>query len=319
MERFVGIDVSKEWLDVACRPAPEGWRETNTEKGHRAIVRRMKKLRPTLIVLEATGGLERAVALALYSAGFPVAVLNPRQIRDFARSTGRLAKTDSIDAGVLAHFGEAIRPEARPLPDAESRAFAAAVARRRQLVEMITAEENRHGSADGEIRPAIRRHIRWLEKELAAANDDLSRRLLSNSAWKEQDQLQQSVPGVGPVSSRALLAGLPELGKLDRKKIAALVGVAPVARESGTFKGRRSISGGRSEVRAVLYMAALSASRSNEVIRDFYQRLVGEGKLKKVALTACMRKLLVVLNSIVRTRRPWDAKLATGHPIGTHA
>lgn len=309
-ESFVGIDVSKQWLDVACRPGGMAWREENSEKGHRSIVRRLKKLRPVLIVLEATGGLERAVALALCAAGFPVAVVNARQARDFARSTGRLAKTDSIDAGVLAHFAEAIRPEARPLADAETRALAAVVARRRQIIAMITAEGNRYGCAEPGIRPTIRRHIRWLEKELSVIDGDLSQRLEEHTAWNEQDQLQQSVPGVGPVLSRTLLAELPELGTLNRKQIASLVGVAPVARESGTFKGRRSIWGGRSEVRGALYMAALSASRSNSVFRSFYDRLVLEGKFKKVALTACMRKLLVILNAIVRTHQPWDPRLA---------
>jgi len=302
---YVGIDVSKSSLEVAVRPTDERWRVANDERGIEQISSHLRELGPALIVLEATGGLEVPLASALACAQQPVAVVNPRQVRDFARATGKLAKTDLLDAQVLAHFAEAVCPEPRPVPDERLQALSALLARRRQVMEMLTMERNRLHSARREVRERIKEHIAWLQKELESLDQDLSRSLRALPLWREQDDLLRSVPGVGRVTSLTLLAELPELGQLNRKQIAALVGVAPLNCDSGVLRGRRTIWGGRSQVRSALYMAALVATRHNPVIAAFYQRLCGAGKEKKVALVACMRKLLTILNAIVKHRTPW--------------
>jgi len=303
---YVGIDVAKATLDVAVHPTGARWTTTHTEREVAGLVPRLTALDPALVVLEATGGLEGPLAGALAAAGLPVVVVNPRQVRDFAKATGLLAKTDALDAAVLAHFAAAVRPTPRPLPDAATQTLAALVTRRRQLVEMLTAERNRLGSAPRALRAEIQAHITWLQRRLGRLDDDLNEAIRTSPVWRAQDDLLQSVPGVGPVLSRTLLASLPELGRLNRKAIAALVGVAPLNRDSGTFRGRRMIWGGRAAVRAVLYMGTLVAVRHNPVLRAFYQRLRGVGKLPKVALTACMRKLLTILNAMMKHQHRWN-------------
>ena len=307
---YVGIDVSKHWLDVGIRPARRAERLANDEAGIEVCVVQLGAVAPERIVLEASGGLELPLVAALAAAALPVVVVNPRQVRDFARATGRLAKTDALDAQVLAHFAEAVRPELRPLPDAETQALRDLVARRRQLVAMLVAERQRRRAARAAVRSAIEAHIAWLQQALAQLDDQLQTSVQLSPHWRAHDQLLRSVPGVGPQLARTLLAQLPELGQLDRRRIAALVGVAPYNRDSGQWRGSRSIWGGRASVRAALYMSALVASRHNPVIRDFYQRLLARGKPKKSALTACMRKLLVILNAILKTNTPWQAPLS---------
>ena len=301
---FVGIDVSQARLDMAVRPGAS-FSITHTESAIVTLVQQLRALSPTLIVLEATGGMEIPLTSALATAGLPVVVVNPRQVRDFAKACGHLAKTDALDAQVLAQFAEVMRPQPRPLPDAETRALAALLTRRRQLVEMLTAEKNRLLSAATPIRKRLRTHITWLERELQHTNTHLAEAIRQSPVWREKDELLQSVPGVGPVVTSTLLASLPELGILTNKQIAALVGVAPLNRDSGTLRGRRTVWGGRAQVRAVLYMSAIVAARFNPVIRAFYQRLCATGKAKKVALTACMRKLLTILNAMLKHRTPW--------------
>jgi transposase len=259
-----------------------------------------------LIVMEATGSMERQVSAALGGAGLPVVVVNPRQVRDFAKATGQLAKTDSIDALVLARFAEAVRPAVRPLPDEVTLELRALTSRRRQITEMIVAERNRIANASQAVRKRIDAHIRWLEAELERADKDLDQSIRQSPIWRENEDLLRSVPSIGPVVSRTLLAELAELGKLNRKQIAALVGIAPFNRDSGTFRGRRGIWGGRATVRAALYMAALVASRRNSVIRAFYKRLRDGGKAPKVALVACMRKLLTILNAMIKHKTRWS-------------
>jgi transposase len=293
-------------LDVASFPQEESWTEANEEKGIESLAKALKKQKPNLIVLEATGGLEIPLAGALAAAALPVVVVNPRQVRDFAKATGKLAKTDSLDALILARFGEAVRPQVRPLKDEEAQELSALVTRRRQVVEMITAEKNRLMTAPKRVQRDIRAHIRWLEKRLDDTNENVKKLIKSSPIWREKDQLLQSVPGVGPTLSATLLCQLPELGTLDRRQMAALVGVAPLNRDSGLFRGRRTVWGGRAHVRAVLYMSALAAVRYNPVLRNFYLRLCEAGKPKKVALTACMRKLLTILNAIIKNRTPWQ-------------
>lgn len=302
----VGIDVSKAQLDVEIRPSGEKQSFANDKVGIKALVKWLAKIAPTLIVLEATGGYEREVMRALVSAGLPAVVVNPRQVRDFAKATGQLAKTDSIDAGVLAHFAEVIRPALRPLPDAVTLELRALTSRRRQLLEMIAAENNRLEMASKAVRKSIHAHIGYLEQALERINQELDRAIEQSPIWKENEDLLRSAKGIGPVTSRTLLAELPELGTLDRKQIAALVGVAPFNRDSGSLKGRRSIWGGRAPVRGALYMATLVATRRNPVIRDFYNRLIAKGKLFKVALVACMRKLLTILNSMIKHKTRWS-------------
>ena len=303
---FVGIDVSKAQLDVAIRPSAEQESFANDKLGIKALVKRLAKIEPTLIVLEATGGYERLVTRAVVSADLPVVVVNPRQVRDFAKATGQLAKTDSIDAGVLAHFAEVIRPQLRPLPDAVTLELRALTARRRQILEMIGAENNRLEMTSKPVRKTIHAHIRFLEQTLGQINKDLDRAIEQSPIWKQNEELLRSAKGIGPVTSRTLLAELPEIGTLDRKQISALVGLAPFNRDSGSLKGRRSIWGGRAPVRCALYMATLVATRRNSVIKDFYNRLIAKGKLFKVALVACMRKLLTILNSMIKHKTRWS-------------
>lgn len=301
---FVGIDVSQARLDLAVRPGAS-FSIPHDESAIATVTEQLCALSPTLIVLEATGGMEIPLTSALATAGLPVVVVNPRQVRDFAKASGRLAKTDALDAQVLAQFTEVRRPQPRPLPDADTRALAAVLTRRRQLVEMLTAEKNRLLSATAPIRKRLRTHITWLERELQSTNTALAEAIRQSPVWREKDELLQSVPGVGPVVTSTLLASLPELGTLTNKQIAALVGVAPLNRDSGTLRGRRTVWGGRAQVRAVLYMGAIVAARFNPVIRVFYQRLQRAGKAKKVALTACRRKLLTILNAMLKHRTPW--------------
>jgi len=310
-----GIDVSKAHLDVAVRPDEIEWRSPNTDTGAREAADKLKDLDPDLVVLEATGGMEIPAASALAVLGVPVVVVNPRQVRDFAKSTGRLAKTDALDARVLAHFAEAVRPEPRPLPDEQARQLSALLSRRRQISEMLTAERNRLHSADSTVCRRLNVHIRWLERELSDIDNDLDEAIKASPLWRVKSDILKSVPGIGPVVSFTLLSELPELGQLNRKEIAALAGVAPLNRDSGTLAGRRTVWGGRARVRAALYMAALVASRYNPVIRVFYLRLCARGKPKKVALTACMRKLLLILNSMVKNKEKWNASKAAGRGV----
>lgn len=306
-EVFVGIDISKTRLDIAIRGAvAEEWNARFDAQGLSRLGERLVALSPTLVVMEATGGLEVDVAVALAGLGLPVVIINARQAREFGRATGQLAKTDKIDARMLAEFAQKIRPEVRPLPDEEQRALDALLLRRRQVTEMITAEKNRRQQATPLIAQEISEHIAFLEQRLEGLQDEIRQRVLKSEAWRLKDHLLQSVPGVGPVLSHTLLAALPELGRLERRKIAALVGVAPFNCDSGQMRGRRAIWGGRADIRQVLYMATMSAARYNPVIRAHYDQLVARGKLPKVALVACMRKLLTILNSILKHDQPWD-------------
>ena len=302
---FIGIDVSKERLDVAVRPSGETGSFSNTQAGVTKLLEFVQKNKPKLIVLEATGGMESLVASTLAAHQLPVAVVNPRQVRDFAKATGRLAKTDTIDAAVLAHFAEAVKPEVRPLPDKEAKVMNGLIARRRQIVDMITAENNRIFTAEPDLRDSIKAHIDWLKKNLEGIDDDIDSAIQKSPHWKDKDDLLQSAPSIGRVAAFTLIVHMPELGSLNRKQIAALAGVAPLNRDSGKHKGKRSTWGGRGPLRAVLYMATLNATRFNPVIRAFYQRLLARGKIKKVALTACMRKFLSILNVMVRTNTHW--------------
>jgi transposase len=313
---YVGIDVAKAKLDIAVYSSDQQWTFANSDAGISRAVSYLRELKPALIVLEATGGIEMPLVAALTVARLPVVVANPRQVRDFARATGRLAKTDTLDARILAHFAAVVRPAPRPLPDAHTQKMAAILTRRRQLVEMLTAEGNRLGAARSKaVRRRISAHITWLEKELANVDDDLDSSIRKSPVWREKDNLLQSVPGVGPVLSTTLLAHLPELGSLNRRQIAALVGVAPFNRDSGNFRGKRAVWGGRSAIRAALYMATLVATRYNPIIRAFYHRLCAAGKPKKVSLTACMRKLLTILNAMLKHRTPWhDPGIQTFEP-----
>lgn len=308
---FVGIDVAKADLAVAVRPQTDAWIVPNDDKGIQELVARLRAVAPTLLVLEATGGYERPLVAALAAAGFPLVVANPRQVRDFARATGQLAKTDAIDASILALFAERVRPEPRPLSDDATQALDALLTRRRQLLEMLVAERNRLTHARPTIRRDIAQHVRWLERRLHDVDTDLDHAIQTSPVWRAKENLLRSAPGVGPVLSRTLIGDLPELGTLNRKQIAALVGVAPLARDSGTLKGKRLVWGGRAPVRAVLYMAALVATRRNPIIRRFYQRLLATGKPKKLALTACMRKLLTILNAMLRTQTTWRQPLSS--------
>ena len=314
---FVGIDVAKAQVDVAVRPTGGRWVVPNDDAGIRQLVSRLKALEPTLVLLEASGGLELPLVAALAAEELPVVVVNPRQVRDFARATGTLAKTDALDAAVLAHFAEAVQPPVRPLRDAETQVLNSLVARRHQVMTMLVSEKNRLSSAaTAAVRPRIEAHITWLERELDELDEGLRQTLRQSAVWREKDDLLRTVPGVGEQLSLTLLAYLPELGALDRRQIASLVGVAPFNRDSGTLRGKRTVWGGRARVRAALYMGALTASRFNPVIRDFYQRLLAAGKPKKLALTACMRKLLVILNAMLKHRSPW-CDLAPKVPVST--
>lgn len=305
-KRYVGIDVAKAQLDVAIRPDGTHFAVPNTAEGVAELVGQMRARQPAKIVLEATGGYERAVVGALVAAELPVVVVNPRQVRDFAKGAGHLAKTDSLDATVLAHFADAMKPELRAHPDEATTAIKEIVTRRRQVVEMLVAEKNRCTTASVTTRDAIRRHIEWLEGERARMDQELDEAVEANPEWHDQEQRMRMVAGIGPVTARTLLAQLPELGQLNRKQIAALVGVAPLNRDSGQMRGKRAIWGGRAEVRSVLYLAAITASRYNPVIADLYQRLVARGKAKKVALVACSHKLLLILNAMMASGDGWD-------------
>jgi transposase len=304
---FVGIDVAKGRLDVHVRPSGEAFAVARDGEGVTWLTARLAALKPALVVSEATGGFEQVVAASLAAAGLPIVVVNPRQIRDFARALGKLAKTDRIDAETIALFAERVRPELRALPDAQARLLGELVARRRQLIEMMTAEGNRARQVETRrVKKRIDRHRDMLQAELSEIESELDETIRGTPIWRDKDDLLQSVPGVGNALARTLIADLPELGQLDRKKIAALVGVAPFNRDSGTLRGKRTVWGGRAAIRATLYMAALVASRRNPVIAAFYKRLLAAGKAKKLALTACMRKLLTILNAIVRDQKPWQ-------------
>lgn len=307
---YVGIDVAKDRLDLAVHTRGEPWSVTNDAAGIGVVVQQLEELEPMLVVLEATGGLQWPVAGALAAAGLPVALVNPRQVRDFARATGQLAKTDRLDARVLAHFAQAVQPTPNPLPDSQTQELTALLTRRRQIIEMLTAEQNRLGATvSAVVRQRVQEHIRWLEEELGRVDGGLEQAIRESPLWREKDNLLRSVPGIGPVVSTTLLADLPELGTLSRHQIAALVGVAPFNRDSGRFRGRRMVWGGRARVRSALYMAALVATRHNPVIGAFYQRLCAAGKAKKVALTACIRKLVTILNAMLKQHRPWSPEV----------
>ena len=305
-ELFIGIDVSKDKLDVAVRPSGETKIFSNTHEDLRRLIQYVKSLTPALVVLEATGGLHRTVLSTLATEGLPVVAVNPRQIRNFAKATGTVAKTDRIDAQIIAHFAEALRPQVRPLKDEQAERLQALVTRRRQLIDMLTAEKNRLASAPKWIQKDIRAHIQILERRLKHIDDDLDKLIKQSPLWRHKEEILQSMPGVGPVLVRTLLAELPELGTLNRHQIAALVGVAPFNRDSGCFKGRRTIWGGRAHVRSVLYMNAVVAARFNPVIKTFYQRLRQAGKRFKVAITACMRKILIILNTMIKNDACWN-------------
>ena len=307
MEHFVGIDVAKDRLDVHLRLSGESFTVIRDGEGLVELVDRLRRLAPRLVVMEATGGYETIVASAVAAAHLPLAVVNPRQIRDFARATGKLAKTDAIDAAAIAHFAEAIRPPARPIAGPEAQALGELAARRRQVIEMMVAERNRRRRAtQRRVVRAIDRHLELLQTELSELDGDIDGAIRDSPAWQADADLLASVPGIGPVTLRTLIAELPELGRLDRRKIAALVGVAPINRDSGAMRGRRSIAGGRPAVRTALFMAALVASRKNPIIAPYYAKLRAAGKTAKQALTACIRKLVVILNAILRDRKPWQ-------------
>jgi transposase len=307
MENFVGIDVAKDRLDVHVRPSGESFAVARDGEALAGLVERLRRLAPALIVMEATGGYETVVASALAAAHLPLAVVNPRQIRDFARASGKLAKTDRLDAAAIAHFAEALRPPARPVADAAAQALGELVARRRQVIEMIVAEGNRRRRAgQPRVIRAIERHLALLQAELSELDRDIDEAIRNSPAWQADADLLAGVPGIGPVTLRTLIAELPELGRLTRRKIAALVGVAPINRDSGAWRGRRTIAGGRTAVRTALYMATLAASRANPRIAAHYKKLRAAGKTGKQALVACMRKLIVILNAILRDQKPWQ-------------
>ena len=309
--RFVGIDVTKAHIDAAVRPEGQVWRIPYDGAGTEDLVTQLVNMAPDTVLLEATGGLELPLVAALAAAALPVVVVNPRQVRDFAKATGRLAKTDALDAQVLAHFAEAVRPPVRPLRDADTQELNSLTTRRNQVMTMMVAERNRLGRATGAVRPRIEAHLNWLRQELDGLDQEPRDLLRRSPVWREKDDLLRSVPGVGQQVSLTLLAYLPELGTLDRRQIAALVGVAPINRDSGAMRGKRTVWGGLARVRAVLYMGALVASRYNPVIRALYQRLVSAGKPKKVALSACMRKLLTIVNAMVKTGQHWNPTMVT--------
>ena len=304
---FVGIDVAKDRLDVHVRPSDEAFSVARDSEGLSALMQRLGPLHPYLVVLEATGGFEQTLAAALVSEAMPLAVVNPRQIRDFARATGQLAKTDALDAKAIARFAEAIKPEPRPVPDEQARALGELVARRRQVIEMMIAERNRRRQLSSRrLIKSVDRLLAVLQKELSELEQEVGEGIRGTPAWRERDELLRSVPGIGNVVARTLIADLPELGRLGRKQIAALVGIAPLNRDSGRMHGKRTTWGGRAKVRSALYMAALVASRRNPVLKAFYQRLISFGKPKKLALIAVMRKLLTILNAMVRDNKRWQ-------------
>ena len=305
---FVGIDVSKDRLDVHLRPSGHAFAIPRDGPGLDQLLARLRAEPPALVVIEATGGFELTVAAAIAGAGLPLAVVNPRQIRDFARATGRLAKTDRLDAAAIALFGERVRPEPRPLPDAATQTLAELVARRRQIIEMIGMEQNRvRQTRAPKVAQTIHATLKVLEAQLAELDHDIDDTIRGSPAWRAADDLLQSVPGVGSITARTLIAEMPELGRLDRREAAALIGVAPVNRDSGQMRGHRAIAGGRTSIRNVLFMATLSAIRWNPVLKAHYQQLIGRGRPKKVAIVACMRRLLGILNAILRAKTPWQS------------
>lgn len=306
-DNFIGIDISKAELDVANWGTGSYWQMSNDIRGRQDLIQCLKDLDPMLIVVEASGGLEQPVVRELNQENLPIAVVNPTRIRNFARSTGQLAKTDKLDAKIIAQFAQAVRPKVRPLRTTQQEHLDALVTRRRQVVDTITAEKNRKGTAHPALQEQIQRHIDWLEEELKELDNEIDQLIQQSDEWREKAAILSSVPGVGPVTVSTLVAKLPELGARNRQQIAALVGVAPVNKDSGKKRRKRRVFGGRASVRRVLYMATLAATKFNPVIRSFYERLLANGKEKKVALTACMRKLLVILNSMVRQKKPWCA------------
>ena len=311
VEKFVGIDVSKSTLDVCIEPSGQTLHIAYDEAGIKQLVECLKEVSPTLIVMEATGGLEVRIATELASKGLPVAVINPRQARDFAKATGELAKTDQVDAAVLAAFAKAIRPQVRPLKDADTSALNDMVSRRRQLIDIRVQETLRLGTAASKpLAKSLNKHIAWLDKQITEIDTDLTKRLRESEAWRTKDDLLRSIPGVGAVTTLTMLAKCPELGRLNRREIAALTGVAPLANDSGKHRGKRFIWGGRADVRAVLYMATISAIRCNDTIKVFAERLKKAGKPPKVVIVACMRKLLTIMNSMLKNNAPWNQKNA---------
>jgi transposase len=310
MDCYIGIDVAKATLDIVALPSGESWTVTNDDAGLHELVPRLLAFTPTLVVLEATGGFESPTVAALAKAGIPVVVANPRQVRDFAKALGRLAKTDALDAAILAEFAQRVRPEPRALPDETAQLLDSLLTRRRQLIEMLTAERNRLGFARAAVKRDLLQHIRWLEKRLGDIESDLHDALRTSPIYQAKVTLLQSVPGVGPITALTLAAARPELGRLSRRELAALVGVAPLNRDSGTLRGKRLVWGGRAPVRAALYMAAFVGVRWNPVLRQFYTRLRAIGKPFKVAVTACMRKLLTILNAMMHHQQSWDAQHA---------
>ena len=310
IEVFVGIDVSKDTLDIGFQPSGEVFQVAYDDGGIVEAIRRIREVSPTLIVLEATGGLETRVASGLIAAGLPVAVVNPRQVRDYAKACGQLAKTDRIDALVLADFARAIRPQIRPLKDVATAELDALLTRRDQLVKMRVQEQLRLGRAAKVQLKSLKRHVAWLDKRIAEVDTDLTARLRSSAAWRAKDDLLQGIPGVGPVTSVSMMGKLPELGTLSNKAIGKLVGIAPLPDDSGKRRGKRFIQGGRADVRCVLYMAAVSAMRCNSVIKAFAERLTKAGKPAKVVIVACMRKLLTIMNAMIKNNSPWSPKIA---------
>ena len=306
-EAYIGVDVSKDLLDVKVLPGNESQQFSNDDPGIKKFITFVKMIDPQLIVFESTGGLEMLAVSSLMEKHLPVVVINPRQVRDFAKATGRLAKTDSIDADTIARFARDIRPEVRPIKDEHTRLLSALSARRRQIVDMLVAEKNRLYTAPKPNKKSIQKHILWLERSLADINKDIDKTIKKSPTWRENDIILQSFKGVGPVVSATLLCDLPELGTLNRKKIAALVGVAPLNCDSGRFRGRRRIKGGRSNVRRKLYMAAVASIRHKPIIKNFYNKLIDNGKPPKLVLTACMRKILIILNAMIKNRTCWMA------------
>jgi transposase len=307
---WIGIDVAKDQLDIAIGADGDAWSVANNEAGIETLLEDLRSRNCALVVLEATGGFEIPAVTALAAAGIPVVVANPRQVRNFARATGQLAKTDRLDARMLALFAERIRPEVRPLPDDAARLLDALITRRRQISGMIVAEHNRLGFAPATLKKSIEKHIRWLQRELDGVDSDLSKAIQTSPLWRAKETLYRGVPGIGPVISRTLIADLPELGRLSQREIASLVGLAPLAHDSGTLKGKRMIFGGRASVRSVLYLAAVVGIRHNPIVRAYYYRLRDRGKPPKVALIACAHKLLTILNSMARTNEPWRTQHA---------
>jgi len=304
-EIYIGIDVSKATLDVAIWESEITWKFSNELKGWQDLAKRLAILKPQLIAIEASGGFEQPLVAELYGEKLPVAVVNPTRVRSFAKASGQLAKTDKLDAKIIAQFAQALHPKVRPLRSPDEERLNALVTRRRQIIQMITAEKNRRSTAHNSMNIRIQQHIAWLETDLKALDKEIGAIIQHSPEWKEKENILRSVPGVGPVTTSTLLAELPELGSRNRQQIAALVGVAPLNRDSGKMRGKRRVFGGRAPVRSALYMATLVATRSNPIIRRFYERLLAQGKEKKVALTACMRKLLVILNSMLRHHRVW--------------